>query len=303
MKFAVVVFLYRRPALVRELLLILREQKPKKVWLVADGPKDGTEKVLCEEARRQAEGAINWPCEVRRVYAERNLGLKERIETGLDAVFAQEEQALILEEDCHPTPDFFPFCEAMLEKYRNDRRIGAISGNCFLPKETVLTTDYYFSHYLHIWGWATWSRAWNAYDRRRWSWPKQGFRWFFPATDPKEETYWNRIFGRIATGHFSTWDYGWISWFWIKGWVSITPAQNLVRNAGFGPEATNTRDVSVETGMERFGRLIPPFRGPEEIRADTGLDRAVFKNHLLRQEGKLSFWQRIRRSVMKRVRI
>ena len=191
----------------------------------------------------------------------------------------------------------------MLEKYRNNRRIGAISGNCFLPKETVLTTDYYFSHYLHIWGWATWSRAWNAYDRRRWSWPKQGFRWFFPTTDPKEETYWNRIFGRIATGHFSTWDYGWISWFWIKGWVSITPAQNLVRNAGFGPEATNTRDVSVETGMERFGRLIPPFRGPEEIRADTGLDRAVFKNHLLRQEGKLSFWQRIRRSVMKRVRI
>lgn len=301
MKFAVVVFLYRRPALVRELLLILREQKPKRVWLVADGPKDGAEKVLCEEARRQAEGAINWPCEVRRLYAERNLGLKERIETGLDAVFAQEEQALILEEDCHPTSDFFPFCEAMLEKYRNDRRIGAISGNCFLPKEIALTTDYYFSHYLHIWGWATWARAWNAYDRRRWSWPKQGFRWFFPATDLKEETYWNRIFGRIASGHFSTWDYGWISCFWMNGWVSITPAQNLVRNAGFGPDATNTQDVSVETGMERHGRLTPPFRGPNEIHADSVLDRAVFQNHLLRQEGRLSFWPRILRSLVKRL--
>ena len=186
MKFAVVVFLYRRPALVRELLLILREQKPERIWLVADGPKNGAEKLLCEEARREAEGAITWPCEIRRVYAERNLGLKQRIETGLDAVFAQEEQALILEEDCHPTPDFFPFCETLLEKYRNEPMVGAISGNCFLPMGINMTTDYSFSRYPHIWGWATWARAWNKYDRKSWAWPKDGFRRFFPEADPKE---------------------------------------------------------------------------------------------------------------------
>jgi hypothetical protein len=303
MKFAVVVFLYRRPALVRELLLILREQKPERIWLVADGPKNGAEKLLCEEARREAEGAITWPCEIRRVYAERNLGLKQRIETGLDAVFAQEEQALILEEDCHPTPDFFPFCETLLEKYRNEPMVGAISGNCFLPMGINMTTDYSFSRYPHIWGWATWARAWNKYDRKSWAWPKDGFRRFFPEADPKEMAYWDRIFGRIASGQFSTWDYGWISWFWMNGWVAITPGQNLVRNAGFGPEATNTRDVSVETGMERHGRLKPPFRGPNKIQADLVLDRAVFQNHLLRQEGRLAFWPRIRRSIMKRIGI
>lgn len=268
---------------------------------MADGPKETTEKSLCEQARRAAEGGISWPCQVVRLYSDTNLGLKKRIETGLDQVFEREEEAIILEEDCHPTPDFFPFCEAMLKKYRNEPKVGAISGNCFLPKKQVLATDYYFSRYVHIWGWATWARAWKAYDRRRWAWPKEGFCELFPNADKKEEAYWNRIFGRMVSGELSTWDYCWISWFWMQGWVSITPAQNLVRNVGFGPDATNTRDVLVNTGMEREELLSPPFEGPIEIKADKELDHAVFHNHLLQQEGRLSFWPRIRRSLVKRV--
>ena len=275
-----VIFLYRRPRLVGELMEVLKSVRPLKVWLVADGPKNSGEVELCQQARSEAETAIRWPCEIRRVYADANLGLKKRIETGLDQVFELEEAAVILEEDCHPTPNFFLFCEAMLEKYRNEPKVGAISGNCFLPKKQLMATDYYFSRYVHIWGWATWARAWKAYDRRRWAWPKQGFCKLFPKAEEAEEAYWNRIFGRVASGELSTWDYSWISWFWMQGWVSITPAQNLVRNVGFGPDATNTRDVLVKTGMEREDLLSAPFEGPREIKADKKLDHAVFHNHL-----------------------
>jgi len=299
----VVIFLYRRPAHVNELLVRLQLVRPARIWLVADGPKDTTEKSLCEQARQAAQGGISWPCKIERFYADTNLGLKKRIETGLDQVFEREEEAIILEEDCHPTPNFFLFCEAMLKKYRNEPKVGAISGNCFLPKKQLVATDYYFSRYVHIWGWSTWARAWKAYDRSRWAWPKQGFRNLFPNAEKTEEAYWNRIFGRMASGELSTWDYSWISWFWMQGWVSITPAQNLVRNVGFGPDATNTRDVLVKTGMEREDLLSAPFQGPMEIKADTELDRAVLLNHLLQQEGRFSFWPRIRRSLAKRVGI
>jgi hypothetical protein len=299
----VVIFLYRRPAHVNELLVRLQLVRPERIWLVADGPKDTTEMSLCEQARQAAEGGISWPCKVERFYADTNLGLKKRIETGLDQVFEREEEVIILEEDCHPTPNFFLFCEAMLKKYRNEPKVGAISGNCFLPKKQVLATDYYFSRYVHIWGWSTWARAWKSYDRSRWAWPKQGFCNLFPNAEKTEEAYWNRIFGRMASGELSTWDYSWISWFWMQGWVSITPAQNLVRNVGFGPDATNTRDVLVKTGMEREDLLSAPFQGPMEIKADTELDRAVLLHHLLQQEGRLSFWPRIRRSLAKRVGI
>jgi len=297
----VAVFIYRRPSLVRQLFATLRVYQPARLWLVADGPKSSEEKNMCSQARQEAEGAVDWPCEVRRVYANSNLGLKRRLESGLDEVFSRESEAMILEEDCHPTPDYFPFCAEMLARYRDEPKVAGISGNCFLPQKAEIKTDYFFSRYLHIWGWATWARAWNSYDRKNWAWPAGGFRELFPDAERREEKYWNRIFSRMATGRLSTWDYGFISWIWMNGQVAITPAQNLVRNAGFGPDATNTRDESAETGIEREGRLQPPFRGPADIRADGEVDRLVFQNHLLRQEGRLSFWPRIRRSILKRI--
>ena len=129
----------------RALLARIQRERPGRIWLVADGPKDSGEAELCRQAREVAEKAVNWPCEVIRVYAETNLGLRTRLETGLDAVFAREAAAILLEEDCHPTEDFFPFCEAMLERYREEPRVGGISGNCFLPAGAKVKGDYFFS--------------------------------------------------------------------------------------------------------------------------------------------------------------
>lgn len=282
----------------------LHSEKPSRVWIVADGPKPegGAEETkACLDARREAEAGVNWPCQVRKVYAVENLGLRTRVETGLDAVFAEETEAIILEEDCHPTADFLPFCRGMLARYRGESRVGGISGSCFLPRAVPVTTDYFFSRYLHIWGWATWARAWNDYDRAGWSWPRRGFREFFPHANGREARYWNRVFQRLVTQKMATWDYPWASWFWKRGWVAITPSQNLIHNRGFGPGGTHTRDATVETGVEREGPLGPPYRGPEVIAPDEQLDQEVFQNHYLRMQGKLGFFSRIRRSLWKRI--
>ena len=295
MKTPVAVFLYRRPHLTAGLMKLLEAQRPKKIWLVADGPKSEfpEEKVSCAETRRVAEEAIRWPCEVHKVYAETNLGLKQRFESGLDEVFGREAEAIILEDDCHPRPDFIPFCEAMLTRYGREPRVGGISGNCFLPRAIRLDGEYFFSRYLNIWGWATWARAWHSYDRSRWAWPSGGYREYFPHATRREEKYWNRIFARVSACQFSTWDYSWTSWFWREGWVSVTPSQNLVRNVGFGPDATNTRDRDISTGIERENDLSPPYRGPKEIRANDTLDLAVFRNTYLRMEGRRNLSQKI----------
>lgn len=299
----IAILIYRRPALVQGLLTALRKQQPKNIWIIADGPKSRSENELCNAARQEAERGITWKCEVKKVYADKNLGLKDRVETGLDKLFAHESSAIILEEDCHPSEDFIPFCQEMLERYRNEGKVGGISGDCFLPKEARIHTNYFFSRYLHIWGWATWARTWNAYRQSPWTWPRVGYREYYPDCGQDEFLYWERVFGRVQSGEIHSWDYPWISSFWKDGLVAITPAQNLVRNMGFGADATNTRDETVQTGMEREASLQSPFTGPKEICADVSLDRQTFRNHLLRQEGKLSFWPRIRRSILKRVHI
>ena len=301
MKTSVAIFLYRRPELVQQLLAGLRAVRPPRIWLVADGPKQAAEAERCLAARHEAEKAIDWPCEVFRVYAETNLGLRARLETGLDAIFAREEEALLLEEDCHPVPGFFPFCSEMLARYRKETQVAAISGNCFLPRSVQPEGDYFFSRYLHIWGWATWARAWNTYDPKAWAWPSGGFRSYFPEADEAECRYWNRIYSRVSNGEIRTWDYPWVSHLWSRGWVSVTPSENLVANRGFGPDATNTRDSSVEVGIERLEPLHSPYRSPAgQIRADTALDRQVFRNHFLRTEGRLPLFARMFRSIRKR---
>lgn len=295
------IFLHRRPVLVGQLLEAVAPHQPSRIWLVADGPRNSAEEAACEEARAAAEKGISWPCEVHRVYARENLGLRRRLETGLDEIFAREESAILLEDDCHPTEDFFPFCGEMLGRYANEDRVGGISGNCFLPASVRMETDYFFSRYLHIWGWATWARAWRDYRRKRRAWPAEGFRELFPSARTVEANYWNRIYQRVDSGEINTWDYPWVADLWRRGMVSVTPAQNLIHNRGFGPEATHTKDTDVQTGMERWGRLRPPFRGPLEIRVDEALDRAVFENHFLRTEGKLSLLPRLLRSLRKRL--
>ena len=295
---AVALIVYRRPQLARALVASLASSRPEVLWIIADGPASRHEEGLCRETREAVEAAVTWPCQLKRVYADENLGLRKRVETGLDALFADESKAVILEEDCHPEPDFIPFCSAMLDRYQGEERVAGISGPCFLPAGIAVGSSYFFSRYLQIWGWATWARAWNSYDRAGWRWPEEGFRTFFPDADLVETRYWNRIYQRVSTGEIQTWDYPWVAHLWARQWVSITPCQNLVTNRGFGPEATHTKDPGVKVGIERQERLPPPYQAPPgEIRADAALDRAVFRNHCLRTEGRRNLWQKLRDRV------
>lgn len=302
----VAILIYRRPELVCGLMEVLKQVKPRSLWILADGPRGdrGAEEAkLCRAARKAAEDGVTWECEVRKVYALENLGLKQGVENGLTALFQAEKEAILLEEDCYPVPEFFRFCSEMLARYRNEPQVAAISGNCFLPQAARPEGDYFFSRYLHIWGWATWARAWNSYDPQGWAWPDGGFQSVFPRAEKMECQYWDRIYRRVASGEIQTWDYPWVSHLWSRNWFSITPSQNLVSNRGFGPEATNTRDTSVDVGIERVGSLLPPFRGPVgTIHADTALDQLVFRNHFLRTEGRLPLVSRLLRSIRKRWR-
>ena len=304
-KAPVAIFIYKRPELVKGLINAISGYQPRKLYIVADGPKmEGghLESRLCEEARHKAEVGINWGCEINKIYAPKNMGLRDRMQSGLDQIFANETKAILLEEDCHPMPDFFPFCQEMLHRYYNNERVGGISGSCFLSKKIDLQSDYYFSRYLHIWGWGTWARAWQAYRSRKWTWPDGGFQHYFPDSSKAETDYWNKIYGHLELGDLETWDYPWMSYLWSKNMVSITPSENLVLNSGFGPEATNTKDKTMEAQIERKGRLLPPYHEPEGSERNTSLDQETFRDHFLRSQGKIGFWQRFNRSVFRRLR-
>src|SRR6185295_8988536 len=167
----VALFLFRRPALTQRVFASIRAARPRRLFLVADGPRT-THPSDVEEcaAARAVVAHVDWPCAVETQFAVENLGLKRRVETGLDWLFARVDEAVIVEDDCLPQATFFRFCAEMLERYRDDARVMSISAADFTLAPSTSRSSYRFSRYPLVWGWATWRRAWLLHDAAMSEW-------------------------------------------------------------------------------------------------------------------------------------
>jgi hypothetical protein len=167
-----------------------------------------------------------------------------------------------LEDDCEPHRSFFDYCDELLERYRLDARVMAITGDNFQGGRRRGEASYYFSRYMHVWGWASWRRAWNMYDLTMRTWKNGRDRvWLREYLgDPTAALIWESIFSRAAAGRINTWDYQWMHAIWKADGLVITPNVNLVRNFGAGEDATHTSVGMPETlaGAMKFPLLHPP---------------------------------------------
>jgi hypothetical protein len=279
-KTPVAFFVFNRPQHTAQSFNVIRSQKPASLFIIADGPRDGypADVQKCAEVRSLVE-QIDWPCEVHRNYADSNIGLKNRVSSGLNWVFKQAERAIILEDDCVPHPDFFSFCDALLELYADDERISVITGNNFQGGQRRGDGSYYFSKYNHCWGWATWRRAWLNYDGDISFWPEfeESIKWTDIVPDPVERKYWKAIFDRVHRNEVNSWAYPWTASVWYKSGLTVTPNVNLVSNIGMDSEATHT--TSEQSDLSNIStHPLGEIKHPIIIKLDEKADKFVFDN-------------------------
>ena len=258
----VIFLIFRRPDLTAQVFEAIRQAQPKQLFVVADGPRNEEEAVLCRQARAITEN-IDWDCKVYRNYAPENMGCRQRVSSGLDWAFARVEEAIILEDDCLPHPDFFKFCQELLAYYRDDKRIWCISGDNFQDGQQRGDGSYYFSNYNHCWGWATWARCWHRYDHQMVNWPafKQGGYLNTILDSELEVQFWQSIFDRLYdTGKPNTWAYPWTLTCWQNGGLTVLPNVNLVSNIGFRADGTHTFGESkfANLPVEELGEIRHP---------------------------------------------
>lgn len=268
MKTPVVFLVFNRPESTQQVFNAIRQVKPSKLLVVADGPRgdrpDDAEKCA---AVRQIIETVDWDCEVLKNYSEINLGCKKRVSSGLDWVFEEVEEAIILEDDCLPDASFFPFCEEMLERYHHEPKIMHISGDNFQFGKTRTAYSYYFSIYNHCWGWATWRRAWQHYDvtMKDWKTINQS-QWLSDfLKNSFAARYWKNRFNKTYYDQINTWDYQWTFSCWQQESLSILPEVNLVKNIGFNQSGTHTinkRDPYANLGTSP---MIFPLKHPPVI--------------------------------------
>jgi len=277
-------FLFNRPEETARVFRAIAKVQPTTLLVVADGPRPGRpDEQHAVAVARAVIDQVDWPCDLQRNFAPENLGCKQRIVSGLAWVFRTVEEAIVIEDDCLPDPSFFPFCEALLERFRDDTRISAISGGNFQDGRSRTPDSYYFSKYFHCWGWASWRRVWRHYDADMASWPnfERANGLTSIADSPEEEAYWRHIFDLTYRGKIDTWDYQWLYSCWTQEGLTVLPDVNLVSNIGFGKNATHTHQAG-HMHANRPTKSIGPLVHPAMIVRHKVADRHTLVHHFLR---------------------
>lgn len=235
LKTPVAFLVFNRPDTTEQVFAAIRQARPEMLLVVADGPRPDRsgEAEACAQVRAIV-AQVDWPCKVLRNYSVENLGCKQRIASGLDWVFREVEDAIILEDDCLPHPSFFSFCEKLLEFYRDDERVMMIGGTNYLIDRLQVPESYVFSRYFPIWGWASWRRAWQHYDLAMGDWPRlrsEGqLRGFY--ADNYMRRFLTATFDAAYSGRINTWDSQWFFSCLFNNGLSIIPRRNLISNIG-----------------------------------------------------------------------
>lgn len=260
----------------------IRKAKPSRLYVASDGSRsnrDGEQELV--ECVRKIATAIDWSCDVKTLFRETNLGCKYAVSSAISWFFEQEEEGIILEDDCLPNSDFFIYCQNLLDYYRNNKEIFLITGNNFQNGRWRGEESYYFSTYPHIWGWASWRRAWDCYDVEMKYWPKwkDSAKWINRFNDKIERRYWENIFESTYKGKIDTWDYQWTAAIWKNNGLTITPNINLVSNIGYGENATHTFNLNSCLSKIPTGKL-QTINHPKKIIKDSIADSYIFNNVL-----------------------
>lgn len=277
----VALIIFNRPEPTARVFEAIRAAQPRQLFIIADGPRVGKvgEAERCA-ATRAVVAQVDWECEVHHNYSDVNLGCRQRVSSGISWVFEHTEEAIILEDDCLPHPTFFAFCAEMLERYRHDQRVSSISGNNFQFGNQRAPYSYYFSRYTHIWGWATWRRAWAGFDPQLTLWPQVKASGVLKNlfAEPELADFWGARFQSILEGR-DTWDFQWQLHTWLQGGLNVLPNVNLVTNIGFGADATHTHAVNrlanIPLGVLDFPLHHPPYLIRDAL-ADQASDGIVY---------------------------
>ena len=258
LKTSVLFLVFNRPDTTSKVFEAIRQAKPPRLYVAADGPREDKlgEVERVKEARTIAT-AVDWPCEVKTLFRDKNLGCKEGVSSAINWFFEQEEQGIILEDDCLPSLSFFKFCEIMLDKYRENKSVWMING--FNPHHPgISSSEYFMSQNPSVWGWASWRDRWVHYtvdiDYAR----KEPY-WSTGLKLPDYViSYYDKAFSDTASEKIDTWDYQ-LSFLILKnnGYV-IKSFANLVSNIGVYGKHSNRSDHNhhVPIGSINLEKLI-----------------------------------------------
>ncbi|WP_291493528.1 hypothetical protein [Desulfurella sp.] len=273
---------FKRLQIVAKVFEQIGKVKPYKLYIFSDGPRNEEEKIKVNKVRSYIINNIDWDCEVKTMFMDKNLGAAFGVNSAIEWFFSNEDEGIVLEEDCLPSDSFFRFCSELLDLYRDNKQVGIIQGFNPFPKENY-PYSYWFSKYDIKWGWATWKDRWQYQDIYTKDWQKVRKTDFLDKVSNNNimiRLWWSAIFDEIHRHPNITWDTQFTYQFLKRDLLALTPKNNLIIHIGYGDEAY-TAKFNIPNYIRNLGlqEIEFPLTHPRELITDSNYDKLVEKIH------------------------
>ena len=240
---------FARPDYARQTWEGIKAAKPKTLYFYSNkGRVEKEGEIARNEEIRSYIKEIDWDCDLHTWFRDECVNVYDSLKGAIDWLFNNEEQGIVLEEDCVPTLGFFSYADQLIIKFKDDRRVWFISGDNFINYNPG-GYDYIFSHHSQIYGWASWKDRWDAID-----WKLTNLDMFL------DDGYVYYLFPKAKIAHdrksvmrsakewllkTQCWDGIFYANMLMNNSLSVFPKENLITNIGISGEHKNKGGVTI----------------------------------------------------------
>ncbi len=285
-KSPILLITFNRPEHTRRVLEVIMAAQPKDLYVCQDGPREGNEndRIKCQGVR-DVINELTSPCAMTQkdftlhtLYQEKNLGCGPGPAAGITWFFENVEHGIVMEDDCFPHPDFFGYCEELLERYNDNEHVQFINSTLYHDRWRC-DASYGFSHYMVTGAWAAWRETWQGFDFDLLNMNAKAFRrQVYKLTQSRTEAdWWYAMVKGIQrdTEKKSYWDFQMQIHLFLNNALTIHPKVNLISNIGFDAEGTHTL-ANDGRGDKSVFPILPLVHPKEVLIADYPQDVDCF---------------------------
>lgn len=279
---------FNRPQHTRRVLEAIMNVCPCDLYVFQDGARDGNESDVakCAEVRQVIEELTEGKqVRIHKNFQKTNLGCGPGPFEAMTWFFKNEEKGIIMEDDINPHPLFFPYMEDLLERYKDNEKVGLVTGHNY-ERQYSRKNSYYFTHEIAgTWGWGTWRRVWKDFD---FDIPFNGDELNEALGDSGVPRLCRRKMcdfykGCLSGPRHDFWDWQFDYYLMVNRYLNIRPNSCLTSNIGDGPDATHTFVSNGNFEMSVNASLFENLRHPSSIKIDPSVKWRMFKKegHLM----------------------
>lgn len=277
----IALFVYNRPEHTSQTVERLKANalaRGSELHVFSDGPKSANASAAVEEVRRFIRSLDGFHS-ITIVERERNLGLAASVIDGVSRLCDEYGEVIVVEDDLLTAPDFLPFMNSALERYRSIAEVFSIGAfNYGIRMAQAYPADAFFSYRSCSWGWATWKDRWmkadwKVSDYSEFRSDRQRLRRFARGGGDLA-----RMLARQMVGELDSWAIRWAYAHCSHDAVALLPVKSRVLNIGLDGSGTHCRSLPLRQGA-MASETATAYRFPDTIRPDPGFAAQIRRMH------------------------